>query len=319
MTAHDDNVNSEIADHLTAIGRFYVLTRDEYRSKAFLTAANTIRTAANRVNSGAEALRLPGVGKSSAEVIDEFLTTGTSARYRELEAKLGDQIRIINNFKSYHGIGIVSAIKFYENGRRSIEDVWFNEPLTAAQKVGILWSKHIDLKIPRREMDIIAKVLGDYLNPYGIVWNITGSYRRGEETSGDIDLLIRGQPNLNLSGIIQLLRPILPADLAQGETKYMGILRLSDQYDGHRIDIHVAPADHYASTLMYFTGSKEFNVLMRNRALSMGYSLSEYGLKPMQIGLPVPIINTEEDIFRALNVPYLTPVQRLRGMTVLPQ
>lgn len=97
----------------------------------------------------------------------------------------------------------------------------------------------------------------------------------------------------------------------------MGIFRISDQYNGHRIDIRLVDPNSYAAALMYFTGSQRFNILMRQRAIDMGVTLNEYGLY-YNDGRPPPTIRSEGDIFRQLRVEYLDPVNRTKTIATLP-
>ena len=208
---------------------------------------------------------------------------------------------------SFYGIGVSTAEKFYNSGLRTLDDIWFRGNLTEVQKQGILWREHLKNKIPRREMNIIVEKIKNILEPYGIKFNIAGSYRRKLDESGDVDLLIEGRPDLNMEGIIYLLGPIIAVTLAQGETKFMGIMRLSNEHDGHRIDIRYINPESYPYALMYFTGSKNFNILMRQRAITLGLTLNEYGLYR---GNDFISSLSEKDIFDHLGVQYLPPEDR---------
>lgn len=95
----------------------------------------------------------------------------------------------------------------------------------------------------------------------------------------------------------------------------MGIVKIDDQHNGHRIDIRLVDSIAYAAALMYFTGSQRFNILMRQRAIEFGLTLNEYGLFN-QYNQPQPI-TSEEDIFRILRVQYLPPVERTKTLAAL--
>ena len=309
--------NKELADFLGLIAGYYTMARDTYRARTFSNASTQIAEYPTAILSGAQArAQIKGVGESVEKVIDEYLQTGTSPRLQELEIKFVDRKQTIDYFRSFYGIGPVTAVKFYNQGFRTMEDLWFKANLTDAQKIGIMWHEHLSLRIPRDEMDIINQTIGTILNKYGIKWDIAGSYRREETSSGDVDVLVESRPDLNMEGLISLLKPILPATLAQGETKYMGIIRISDQYNGHRIDIRLIVPESYAAALMYFTGSQRFNILMRQRAITMGLMLNDYGVFNQQ-NMPF-LVGTEEDIFRTLRVRYMAPVERTKALNELP-
>ena len=98
--------------------------------------------------------------------------------------------------------------------------------------------------------------------------------------------------------------------LAEGEKKFMGIVRLGRNI-ARRLDIIITPVEEYPYTILYFTGSDEHNIKMRKKALKMGYSLNEHGIKRMKENVPiVPIIKTEEDIFSFLEITYILPKER---------
>ena len=310
--------NKELADILSLIGHYYSLQpKNGYRAKAFNVASAKIANHPIAILSGGQARKeLSGIGDSIEQTIDEYLSTGHVQRLDDLEHEYQEQKDVIDYFRSFYGIGPVTAINLYNQGFRTLEDIWERGDLTEAQKIGIMWREHLKLPIPRAEMDIIKQEIGKILNPYGIIWEITGSYRRGELSSNDIDILVESRPDLNMSGVIALLRHILAADLATGDTKYMGIIRLSEKYDGHRIDIRIVPHDNWPFALMYFTGSQRFNILMRLRAIELGLKLNEYGLYDGTNHLLVA--HNEADIFNLLKVQYLTPEQRTRTLDHLP-
>lgn len=310
--------NKDLADVLKLIASYYIVARDTYRARAFNNAAAKIGVHTNAILSGAQARsEIKGIGESIETAIDEYLTTGTIKRLEELQNQFPDRKETIDFFRSFYGIGPVTATKLYDRGLRTLEDLWTRGNLTEAQKIGIMWRDHIGIPIPRDEMDLINRKLGEILDPYGIKWAIAGSYRRGEPSSNDIDLLVQSRPDLNMDGLIQILRPYLPATLAFGPTKYMGLIRLSEEYNGHRIDIRVISSESFPAALMYFTGSQRFNILMRQRAIDLGMTLNEYGLYQLS-GMKPILTYSEEDIFRIVRVQYLDPPQRTRTLNTLP-
>lgn len=157
------------------------------------------------------------------------------------------------------------------------------------------------------------------------IFEICGSYRREKIESNDIDVLIskkdvfNGDIKLNhLERIVNKLKSNLKNNNNKQllvdsmtdkkiKTKYMGFSKLLD-YKIRRIDIRFIPYDSYYSGLLYFTGSGEFNKLMRRNAIEYGYKLSEYGLFDRD-GKMIPV-KSERDIFKLLDMEYKPP--RLR-------
>ncbi|MGE0407416.1 MAG: DNA polymerase/3'-5' exonuclease PolX [Candidatus Korobacteraceae bacterium] len=136
-----------------------------------------------------------------------------------------------------------------------------------------------------------------------------GSLRRGRETVGDLDILVTGsccnhddQRRTVLERIVSL--PGISTVLAQGENKVSFRMR-----SGMQVDVRVLPPESFGAALQYFTGSKSHNVALRQRALKMGFTLSEYSLARVEDGQPVAGA-TEEEIYRALNLDYIPPELR---------
>lgn len=310
--------NRDLANILGLISAYYSMSGDKYRARAFGKASAQIGQYPIDIISGSQARReISGIGESIQTAIDEYLATGTIQRLNELENKFTDRKNVIDLFRSIHGIGSVTAVKFYDQGYRTLEDLWFKAKLTDAQKIGILWKQHFDLRIPYDEMVLINNSIGAIFNPYHIKWAVAGSFRRHEDTSGDVDLFIESRPDINMDVIINLLKPLLPENtkLAQGDKLYMGVIRLSDQYNGHRLDIRIVDPNSYIYMLMHFTGSQQFNILMRQRAIQFDLTLNEYGLFDINKN-SIPA-NSEEDIFRALRVQYIPPKDRTKTLSSL--
>ena len=105
---------------------------------------------------------------------------------------------------------------------------------------------------------------------------IAGSYRRRAKDSGDIDVLLKGTPALYKRFIDVLQKKgYLYETLAKGAKKYFGMGKLSNCLTFRRIDIMVTKPQEYPFAILYFTGSKEFNTLMRQHALDRGLSMNE--------------------------------------------
>jgi DNA polymerase/3'-5' exonuclease PolX len=303
-------MNDDIAEHLSLIAGYYDY-EGNIKNIAYKKAASQIRAQPERVISGTQVQVLPSIGPSISKDIDEFLVTGTSTRLESLqesfEAAYPGGQDIVDYFDSLYGVGPSTALKWYQLGYTTLYDVWTKVELTSAQRLGILWRDHLRLRLPRAEMEKIRSVLGSYLAPLECYWEMAGSYRRQESSSGDVDILVRDDGTY-LRTIIQALNPILVGKLAQGPTKYMGIVRISPQDNAHRIDIRLIKPESYAYALMYFTGSQRFNILTRQRAIELGLRLNEYGLFDEE-GQSLPG-ESEEEIFDHLGLVYVAPKNR---------
>jgi DNA polymerase/3'-5' exonuclease PolX len=216
--------------------------------------------------------------------------------------------------------------------------------LTQDQLIGLKYYYDIGAKIPRDEITRIQQILqtaAAELNPE-IIAQCCGSYRRGRARSGDVDCLlfhkglateddVRKWESENghiLSAFAAKLAALgfLVDHLSCGDTKYMGLCRMAgaDRIN-RRIDIRLMPMNSYATALLYFTGSKNLNTDMRNRALARDMTLNEYGLykfakdpqgkfikdtKGKNIKGEQILTPTEADVFTQVGMKYLEPHER---------
>jgi len=312
-----DDTNKEIADILEEIGLYYEIEGDQYRKKSFLNGAGIVRNYKDQITSGNDVSNIYGIGKSISEVIDEYLASGKVKRLEVLREKYKKQKETFEYFRSFYGIGAVKAADLVRLGYTTLSQLWDDKDkiLTKAQQDGIFWRNHINVRIPREEMNIINDEISSIFGNSGFNWVMAGSYRREEESSGDIDILIENNGNITMDDIYEMLSGYIPTVLAKGTKKLAGIFRLSDEYYGHRIDILLVEPENWPFALLHFTGSGRFNVLMRDRARSFCWKLSEYSL--LNENGDKILVNNEEDIFIALGVAYLKPKYRKKNLVSL--
>ena len=279
--------------------------QDKYRKRAYENAADAIRRHTVPITSGLQAQReIKGIGKSIGAKIDEIIATGKLQFLTERPEIDIDKNKILELFKGIHGVGDVTANKWYELGYRNLEDLkGIYNSMTNAQKLGYYYYHHLNERIPRAEIDQINLIIGERWK--NIEYEITGSYRRGEPSSGDIDILVKNN-NLSIETLVNLLGDLIIGTLASGPTKYMGILKFNEK--ARRIDIRLVDEVAWPYALLYFTGSKQLNIEMRAKAQSMGLTMNEYGMVgPNNTNY---IAKTERDIFNYLGMPYLEPIER---------
>lgn len=315
------NFNDALANRLLLIATYYDIERDEFRGKTYRNASTLLRDAPFEITSGSQArLEFKGIGPSVAKDIDEFLKTKKIQRLEDLQKKHADEKRTIDLFTSVYGIGVVSATKYFNMGLRTIEDLLERAPLTHAQRLGAENWADLQKKIPRAEIDMYKQVFEQIFRAYdpNLKWLIVGSYRRGEAQSGDIDVLIQANENLDLPEAVNLLKEagIIVGNLALGHSKYLSISRLPGQ-PARRLDLLVVQPESWAYAQNYFTGSQRHNVLLRQRALDLGLTLNEYRLQNIETGETYPA-ETEEDIYNILGVQYIPPEERFRDLPFLP-
>lgn len=148
----------------------------------------------------------------------------------------------------------------------------------------------------RAQAEKVLNSLTDSFAASGIRWEVCGSYRRGKEVLGDLDLLIAA----NEKGREIILRS-LDSVMVEGPRKIRGI------YKNMQVDFMTAFTLSWGAARLHCTGSREFNIKMRVKAKSLGMSLNEYGL--MRKGRALES-ETEEEIFKALKMAYVKPEER---------
>ena len=136
--------------------------------------------------------------------------------------------------------------------------------------------------------------------------DFAGSLRRGRETIGDIDILAAAEPDHDIGKAFRALAGVTEV-LVAGPTKSSVRTEV-----GLQVDLRVVPEDKYGAALLYFTGSKEHNVALRQRAIGRGLSLNEYGLRRKDADEDDdPVASrSEEEIYRALDLKWIPPELR---------
>lgn len=301
----------------------------KFQNKALQNGIRVIETYSEDFGSGKDLMKqckekgIKGIGEGIAERIDEIVSTGT---LKELDGYQSQQSRneVLDLFLSVTGVGDKRAIEWYEGGYRNLEDI---KSAMDKQKIGT--THHIlmglkyyeDLKerIPRSEIDSAKKKLAKIIKKVdkNCIFEICGSYRRGQESSGDMDVIISNPKFIKNIANENYLKRVVEMCVTEGfivdhltekgDKKYMGFCITKKK--ARRIDIRVFDYENYWAGILYFTGNKEFNIKIRNRAIEKGYSLNEYGLTNSGTAERV-LLNSEEEIFSLLEIPYQSPLER---------
>ena len=135
---------------------------------------------------------------------------------------------------------------------------------------------------------------------------IVGSFRRKEESSGDIDIML----NMNSKEFEDFTNSLIKKNyiryvLAKGDKKMLAICKINDASKYRRIDLIRNSPEEYPYMKLYFSGPKEFNIVFRNHCLKLGLSLNEHCFTPNVKGL-----KSEKDIFEYVGLKYVVPQNR---------
>ncbi|MGE0537367.1 MAG: DNA polymerase/3'-5' exonuclease PolX [Pirellulales bacterium] len=219
-------------------------------------------------------LRIPGLGPKKAAVL-----------FKELGIQTLDQLR--EACQDHR----VQALKGF--GKKTEETILAGLPLASQAEVRLYWA----------DADVVAQSILAHLRSCPSVeqLEIAGSYRRGRETVGDLDVLAVSSNPAEVMDRFAALEGH-QATLARGETRMA--IRMAR---GLQVDLRVVPAESFGAALQYFTGSKAHNVVLRGMAKDRGLKINEYGVYRGEERIAGA---TEADVYAALELPCFPPELR---------
>ena len=314
--------NEEFIDILSELTDIMVSKGDLFRAKAYRDAVEVIIKYDGDINTANQLEGKKGIGKTMLTKLNEYIETGT---LQILEKERKNPITVLTKV---HGIGPKKAKQLVDIGIESIDDLKKNqtkneidELLTDNIKLGIKYFDDIEKRIPREEIKKYKSIFDNLFHENASLvdtqFDIVGSYRRGNKTSGDIDIIITNNKNNKeiFKNVIDILieKKIIIEVLSLGKVKSLTICKLPNETP-RRVDFLYSPPDEYYFALLYFTGSKVFNTLQRQRALDLGYTLNEHGLHKINKGVKGDKVNqkftSEKSIFDFLEMEYCPPEKR---------
>ena len=279
----------KVAEVLVEIGTLLELKGENpFKTRAYLNAARTLENLAEPIEKIVAEQRLgdiKGIGDALQQKIAELVTTGKLAYYEELKASIpagllemleisGLGPKKVQALRQKLGIESVEALETACQEGKVAELPGFGEKTQANLLEGIerrrlYASKHL-LSVALTAAEPLLEELRSH--PAVIRCSAAGSLRRSKEIIGDIDLLASSKQPTEVIGFFARQPGIIKV-LAQGDTKASVILE-----GGIQADLRVVSDAEFPFALMYFTGSKEHNIVMRQRAIARGLRLNEYGL-----------------------------------------
>lgn len=300
----------------------YLGNEERFRANAYEAAAKMIANMSEPIDKYNHRFKeldeLKSIGKSIAEKIIEYLDTGKIKAFDLLKRKvpfdllelmevqgigpatvrlLHDELKVetraalIEKIKSGYLLqvkGIKAERYKIISGALQLNSTGKRIPLAVAQKI----AEELMVKI--------KKIKGVELA------TIAGSVRREKTTIGDIDIVIVADRKSHQSIIRNFLKfPMVKRVLAKGSTK--ASVWIDNNF---QVDLRVVEESEYAAALLYFTGPKEHTILLRTLAKKRGLKLNEYGLFDSNTGKKI-ITQTEADIYKLLNIPFIQPGKRV--------
>jgi DNA polymerase (family 10) len=314
------NILYETADLLEIDGQ------DSFRIRSYRNAAQAIENHSQQlkeiIGDPKQVLAIPGIGKGMLNNLKELFDTGKLAVQTELLEK-------------YHP-SMLQLLKIQGLGPKTIALIWSAYKVSDVDGVEKLAQEGKLRTLPRmgeKHEAKLLKAIGDYrriggrflldsaqleadklteyLQKYPGFDKITpaGSLRRGRDTVGDLDILVTGsaccseQDRQKAIAYVAQYPPLMDI-IASGDNKISFHLR-----SGMQVDVRLLPPESFGAAMQYFTGSKAHNVALRQRALKMGYTLSEYSLADVKTEVAVAG-KTEEEIYGKLGLDYIPPEMR---------
>jgi DNA polymerase (family 10) len=300
--------------------------QDSFRIRSYRNAAQAIEALpqqiAELISDPKKVLAIPGIGKGMLTNLNEMFKSGQLTLHAEL-------------LQRYHPT-MLDLLKIQGLGPKTIALIWSAYKISDVEGVEKLAREGKIRELPRmgeKQEQKLLKAIEDYrriagrflldvaetegekiishLANFPGVEKVTpaGSLRRGRETVGDLDILVTGNACCDdderqklTEHIIKL--PGLMEIIARGDNKVSFRLR-----GGMQVDVRLLPPESFGAAMQYFTGSKAHNVALRQRALKMGYTLSEYSLAKLEDETAVAG-KTEEEIYAKLKLDYIPPELR---------
>ena len=312
-------LNEKFIELMEKLADIMLKQGESFRARAYQKAQETIMSYPDDIISPEQLKGKPGIGPTIMEKLNEYVQTGT---LKILEREKNNPVNILADV---YGIGPKKAKELVDGGITSISQLRENQQLlNDIQKVGLKYYEDVLKRIPRSEIEDY-KAIFDKAFPKvaDAKMEIVGSYRRGAQASGDIDAIITSSsPQVFTNFIDNLLKEkVILYVLSRGPTKCLVMAKIPSSDSVRRVDFLYTNPEEFPFAILYFTGSKMFNTVMRHVALENGYTMNEHGINKMEGKKKGEKVDhhftSEEDIFDFLGLVYKSPIERIDGRAVV--
>lgn len=311
--------NREIAEKLNRLADLLEIEgANAFRIRAYRNAALTINSLSKEVADilaqGADLTTLPNIGHDLAEKISTLVQTNTFPLLKEVEKRTP---AFLSELMKIAGLGPKHVKTLYDTlSIRSLADLaqalhdhkvsqlpGFGPKTEQKILTGLQHLQQYGQRLILADAIPIAQELIAYLNqgPGLIKLDIAGSYRRQQETVGDLDILVSAHDNaafihyfVNYDNVSEIL--------SHGETRATVLLQSRVQ-----VDLRAVPMESYGAALLYFTGSKSHGLALRRMAQQRDLKINEYGVYRAEQAIAG---KTEAEIYQLLDMAYIEPELR---------
>ncbi len=320
--------NEKIAKVLGQLADLLEFTgANAFRLRAYRNGARKIKelpeSISGLIDQGTDLVKLEGIGKSVAEKCIELCQTGRLKQMDELLEEIPATVLDLLNVPKmgpkkaaavFHELGVENLAqlkaaceagavsKLSGFGKKTEQAILEGIAIAVAANERILWSAADKIVTKLRQHMATCKAVGQL--------EFAGSYRRGKETVGDLDMLAT---STDAPGVMDHFASFedITSTIVRGDTKMS--VRLEDEF---QVDLRVVPDDSFGAALQYFTGSKEHNVQVRGKAKQMGLKINEWGVYEVGSGdgdgdgETWVAGKTEAEVYRRLGLPCFEPELR---------
>lgn len=322
------DTNKLIIELLTKMQKYYQIKKDTIRANSYRKAVFQLKNYPEIIKSGNDVRELDGIGEKMASKIDEIIRTGKLSKLEKLDADkvisdASKKTKSINELSNVFGIGPAVAKKLKAEGVETINnlervDASGKIDLTYQQKIGLQYHDNLTSTIPRSETEQIYNKIKNALKQNtdfkDVKVTIAGSYPSGKSESKDIDILLTTNrfksrsgvyKSKLLSNIVDYLssEKIITHTLSIGSTKFLGLTQLNTKSKHRHLDIRLLPENLFVYGYLHYTGGRNFNTIIREKAKKKGYKLSEYGLFNSDNQLIK--VKSDKDIFDIIGLDYI--------------
>ena len=285
---------------------------DRFKAIAYRRAATSIKNLGedvDEVRKRGELTQIQYIGEGIAKKIDEYLRTGKLEFVERLEKEVPEgtlelmQVPGIGSRTAYklskeYGVKSVAQLKA-DLGEGKLKDA-LGEVMSKRILESVERMKTGQSRMLMVEALYLSRDLVGYFESHGVKVDVAGSLRRGKSTVGDLDILCGEKAGADL--LVEY--PGVERVIEKGPTKTSVFLK-----NGVQVDVRVLGAEEYGAGLLYFTGSKEHNILLRNIAIGKGWKLNEYGLFVTKSGERVAG-KSETEVYQKLGLRFIPPELR---------
>ncbi|MFN3190838.1 MAG: DNA polymerase/3'-5' exonuclease PolX [Aureliella sp.] len=309
-------VFEEMADLLELRGE------NAFRVRAYRNGAKTIQELSESVaeivqNDSKDLKSYAGIGATLAEKCVVLVETGGLPQLEKLKAETPD---VLIKMTRIPGLGAKKAMKLQEeleltsleDLRKACEEERVRSLKGFAAKTEELILKGLEIaeaasqRIRIDQAEKLVNRLRLHLEECDSIEKIefAGSYRRGKESVGDIDILVVSEDHESVMDRLGDFTGLVSV-IVRGETKMS--IRVDEQF---QVDLRVVPKASFGAALQYFTGSKEHNVAVRSRARKLGLTVNEYGVAKLDDPTTYIAGQSEEDVYKSLGLSWVSPELR---------